>query len=223
MSSINETIGFGEELILAGEQGEQVDIGILLLIANTQSSVPSLYTASGNAVTIGQLDRQRYPIRAAQLAAPLAVSAELLAESDTLDRKYIAMIRAEGFVYTVAEDGGQDMRVTRVCESDSTDLGRFHSLYQTILTPCVSVGALELLDARLIVLSNGMESNYLVVTFEEGSSVSVCAYSLSSINQAMNETYRSCVVDETGVIPNEGLFGSLDNLQCSVSYIRTIS
>ena len=214
-------LGFGEGLILEGEQEVEVDQGVLLLIANTSNNVPSLYTASENGVTIGQTgDNPEYPIRAAQLKGNLTVDARLLAVSQTEDfnRKYIAMFRAEGFVYTVSDDG-LNIRVTRICESDSLALNRFHSLYQAKLAPCVATVSPDVLDARLIVLSDGSESNFVVIMYENLGFVSVCAYSLSSINLAMRATYEKCVVNEMGTVPNQQLFGYSSGLQCSVSSI----
>ena len=198
-----------------------MDQGVLLVIANTSNNVPSLYTASGNGVTIGQTgENPEYPIRAAQLKRNLTVDARLLgvAQAEFFNRKYIAMFRAEGFVYTVS-NVDQFIRVTRICESDSLALNRFHSLYQAILSPCVTAPTPEVLDARMIVLSDGSESNYVVVTYEYLGLVSVCAYSLSSINLAMRATYDNCVVNKMGTIPNQQLFESNTGLQCSVSSI----
>ena len=216
MSTLS-VLGFGDGLILEGEQGEEVDQGVLILIANTNTNVTSLFTVSGNAVTIGQTGAQpRYPIRTAQLNNMLEENATLLGVplgNMNFDRKYIAMIRAEGYVYIVSDDG-VDIRVTRICESDSLEDEAFHSLYQTVLTPCNTAPTPDVLDARLVELSN---EKYLVVTYEYLRTISVCAYTLSSINQAMRDTYESCVVNRTGNIPNEQLFLPIPTLLCSVS------
>ena len=219
MSTLS-VLGFGDGLILEGEQGEEVDQGVLILIANTNTNVTSLFTVSGNAVTIGQTGANpRYPIRTAQLGSTLSIDARLLGVSLNVNfnRKYIAMIRTEGYVYIVSDDGGDEIRVTRICESDSLNINAFHSLYQTILTPCNAAPAPNVLDARLVELSN---EKYLVVTYEDRNTILVCAYTLSSINQAMRDIYVSCVVNRTGMIPNEQLFGSNPSLQCSVSSVE---
>ena len=201
-------LGYGDGLILEGEQGEEVDKDVLMLLANTSSNVPSLFTASGNAVTIGQTGSfPHYPIRTAQLGVQLSVDASLLAESVILNfnRKYISTFKSGGFVYIVSDDGS-DIRVTRICESDSLALERFHSLYQVTIQPCNSVPAPNVLDARLANLIYGSEQEYILITYEYLGISSVCAYTLSSINQAMRYTYESCIVNRTGAIPNEQLF-----------------
>ena len=212
-------MGYGDGLILEGGQGESVDEGVLLLLANTNTNVPSLFTASGNSVTIGQIpENPMYPIITAQLHGQLAVDAKLLAVSQmqSFNKKYISAFKSDGFVYIVTQDSG-NIRVTRICESDSLLNTRFHSLYQISIVPCVGGGfTINVLDARLVNLSTGTEQEYILIAYEDLYRISVCAYTLNSINQAMRDTYESCVVNELGSVPNENLFDSTSGLQCSV-------
>ena len=213
-------MGYGEDIILAGEQEEVVDVGVLVLLANTNTNIPSLFTASGNAATIGRSTAAPlYPIIATQLNNPLLETADLVgqASEDSFIRLFIATFKSGGFVYIVTEDGGTDIRITRICEDDSLSGTAFHSLYQTILTPCVTASVFVVQDATLSVLNNG---EYVIVTYESAGSVYVCAYSLSSINQAMTDTYQSCVVNGVGNIPKVELFGSPTTQLCSVSYVK---
>ena len=218
-------LGYGDGLILEGEQGEEVDKDVLMLLANTSSNVSSLFTASGNAVTIGQATSfPRYPIRTAQLGVQLSVDARLFAVAFDVNfnRKYISTFRSSGFVYVVSKDGSTDIRVTRICESDSLASNAFHSLYQVIIQPCNSAFTPNVLDARLVNLNYGIEQEYVLIAYEDSDTFSICVYTLSSINQAMKCTYESCIVNMTGAIPNEQLFGSSQSLQCSVIHILSI-
>ena len=213
-------LGYGDNLILAGEQEEVVDIGVFVLLANTNTFIPSLFTVSGNAATIGKsISNPLYPIITAQLKNPLIITADLTgqAQSITFVRRFIAIFKSGGYVYIVSDDGGIDIRVTRICESDSLSDTAFHSLYQTTLTPCGFSGSLIVIDTRLVVLlTNGVESNYVIVTYESHGRIYVCAYSLSSINQAMTDTYQSCVVHGMGTIPQVTLFSVQGSLSCLV-------
>ena len=209
-------MGYGDNLILPGEQEETVDVGVLLLLADTNTSIPSLFTASGNAAIIGKsIAIPRYPINTAQLISPFSETANLVGQSSTFVRRFIATFKSERFLYFVTEDGGEDIRITRICEDDTLSDTKFHSLYQTTLTPCGVSGAIFVIGVSLSVLSNG---EYVVLTYERSGNVSVCAYSLSSINQAMNDTYQNCVANGQGTIPQVTLFDAPLNLQCSVSY-----
>ena len=214
-------LGYGDNLILAGEQEEVVDVGVLVLLANTKTSIPSLFTVSGNAATIGKsTSNPFYPIVTAQLQSPLFRTADLtgLARLSTFVRRFIAIFNSGGYIYIVSEDMGSDIRVTRICESDSLSDTAFHSLYQTTLIQCgFTRFSITVIDARLVVLlTNGVESNYVIVTYESLDSVNLCAYSLSSINQAMTDTYQSCVVEGMDTIPQVKLFSATISLPCSV-------
>ena len=198
-----------------------MDVGVLILLANTNTNIPSLFTASGNGATIGRsTENPLYPINAAQLNNPLLETADLVgqASEDSFIRRFIATFKSGGFVYIVSEDegdSGEFIRITRICEDDSLSGTAFHSLYQTILTPCGPASVFVVQDATLSVLSNG---EYVIVTIELLQSVYVCAYSLISINQAITNTYQSCVVNGVGSIPEVLLFGTSTNQVCSVSY-----
>ena len=212
-------LGYGDNLILAGEQEEVVDIGVFVLLANTNTFIPSLFTVSGNAATIGKsISYPLYPIITAQLKNPLIQTANLGGHAQsTFVRRFIAIFKSGGYVYIVSEDTGTDIRVTRICESDSLSDTAFHSLYQTTLIPCGSSQSLIVIDTRLVVLlTNGVESNYVIVTYESHGRIYVCAYSLSSINQAMTDTYQSCVVHGMGTIPQVTLFSNPGSLSCAV-------
>ena len=205
--------------MLAGEQEEEVDIGVLVLLANTNTNIPSVFIASGNAAIIGKsTTNPKYPIITAQLMRSLSETANLvgLAFEEDFDRLFKGTFKSGGFVYFVTEDQETHIRITRICEDDSLSDTDFHSLYQTTLTPCGgSAGVIDVFDVSLSVLSNG---EYVVITYEDSGNTSVCAYSLSSINQAMTDTYQSCVVDGIGTIPNLGLFAAPATLACTVSY-----
>ena len=214
-------MGYGDNLILSGEQEETVDVGVLVLLADTNTSIPSLFTASGNAVTIGKSTADPlYPILTAQLMSPLILSADLVAQAQDSNfvRRFIATFKSKRFVFIVTEDLGTKIRITRICEDDNLSDTAFHSLYQTTLTPCGTFTKSSIVyDARLSDLNNGVEDKFVVLTYEFNKNVSVCAYSLSSINQAMNDTYQSCVVNRNGTIPQVVLFLAPVSLTCDVS------
>ena len=194
--------------MLAGEQEEEVDVDVLVLLANTNTNIPSMFIASGNAAIIGQTTvNPEYPIRTAQLMSPLSETANLVgqAQLSIFVRLFKGTFKSGGFVYIVTEDDETYIRITRICEDDSLSNTAFHSLYQTTLTPCVEVLVITVRDVSLSVLSNG---KYVVITYELNGNVHVCAYSLSSINQAMTETYQSCVVNKNGDIPQVTFFCS---------------
>ena len=214
MTSLS-VLGYGDDLILSGEQEEAVDVGVLVLLADTNTSIPSLFTASGSAAIIGKSTADpEYPIVTAQLMSPFLQTANLVEQSSTFVRRFIATFKSERFVYIVTEDQGIKIRITRICEDDNLSDTAFHSLYQTTLTPCGITGAIIVIGVSLSVLSNG---EYVVLTYESAGNISVCAYSLSSINQAMNDTYQSCVVNRIGNIPQVTLFSMPQVLPCSVS------
>ena len=205
--------------MLAGVQEDEVDVRVLVLLANTNTSIPSMFIASGNAAIIGKsIMNPEYPIRTAQLMSPLSETANLVgqAQLSIFVRLFKGTFKSGGFVYIVTEDEEIAIRITRICEDDSLSKTDFHSLYQTTLTPCGG-STLNVFDVSLSVLSNG---EYVVITYESKVSedVYVCAYSLSSINQAMTDTYQNCVVNGTGTIPNLELFAAPATLACTVSY-----
>ena len=206
--------------MLAGEQEEEVDVDVLVLIASTNTTIPSLFTASGNAATIGKsATNPSYPIRTAQLQSLLRQTANLVGQSQliTFIRLFKAIFKSGGYVYIVSEDEETNVRVTRICESDSLSDTSFHSLYQTTIIPCACHGSfINVLDVKLGVLTDGMEPNYVIITYESNGNVCVCAYSLRSINQAMSNTYQSCIVDGIGSIPQVTLFSQLVTSSCLV-------
>ncbi|KAI6654203.1 Plexin-A4-like isoform X2 [Oopsacas minuta] len=213
-------LGSGDNLILAGEQEDVVDTGVLVLLANTNTNMPSLFTASGNAAIIGQTaEIPQYPIRTTQLTNQLIVNANLVATTEQITRKFVATFKSGGYVYFVTEDVSLEtnIRITRICEGDNLDNTAFHSLYQTSLTPCVAATALDVLEAGLSVISNGTEQEYVVISYRiiSTGNVSVCAYQIDSINQEMMQTYQDCDNGITGSIPIVALFIPPPSLDCT--------
>ena len=218
-------LGYGDDLILAGEQEEEVDADVLVLIASTNTTIPSLFTASGNAAIIGTSTcNPEYPIRTAQLQSPLRQTADFVGQAQLhiFVRLFKAIFKLGGYVYIVSEDQETNVRMTRICESDSLAGTAFHSLYQTTIIPCASTNNIKILDVRLEVLTDGTEPNYVIITYESNGNVYVCAYSLSSINQAMSDTYQSCFVDGIGDIPQIHFFYVPASLRCLVSTLNKI-
>ena len=216
-------LGYGDDLILAGKQEEEVDVGVLVLIASTNTTIPSLFTASGNAAISGRSTCDlEYSIRTAQLQSPLRQTADFVGQAQLpiFVRLFKAIFKSGGYVYIVSEDQETNVRVTRICESDSLAGTAFHSLYQTTIIPCASISTIKILDVRLEVLTGGTEPNYVIITYESSGNVCVCAYSLSSINQAMSDTYQSCFVDGIGNISQISLFSEPASLICLVSTLN---
>ena len=222
-------LGSGDGLILSGEFGVEVDERVLLILANTQGNVPSLYTASGNGVTQGLSNYQIYPIRTTQLQSQLSEAAELMGNPqnpDSFSRNYISTFKSGGYIYFVTLDRTPTpfIDITRICEDDSLVGTAFHSIYFTRLMECGSYFS-EVLDARLTMLYNGTAyEEFVVIIYISDGTAFTCAYSLQSINQAMNNAYQDCYVADSAIyIPSSVIFLAAVTATCSVSVIFRVN
>ena len=213
--------------MLSGEFGVEVDERVSLIFANTLGNVPSLYIACGNRVTQGLSSSQMYPIRTTQLQSQLSEAADLVGSPqspDSFRRTYISTFKSGGYVYFVTLDQTSEFTIdiTRICEDDSLVGTAFHSIYYTRLIECGGSPS-EVLDARLTMLNNGISyEEFVVITYLyiRADTAFTCAYSLQSINQAMNNAYQDCYVTDPAIyIPSSAIFLATVTATCSVSVI----
>ena len=104
----------------------------------------------------------------------------------------------DNYAYYIVGDRGIDIRILRVCTDPTPDPPRFRALYEVQLVCSDNVGYAAVFRAATLVRDYPQPGNHTLLltvvppSTVTGGSTRVCAYSISDINIAMNNSFRDC-------------------------------
>ena len=134
-------------------------------------------------------------------------------------RIFKAGFSVDDFIYYIVEDDAIDIRILRVCNESTNPM--FRALYEVVLT----CGGGSAMFGGASILENFLANNTLVLTVgPTGNSGTgrVCTYSMSDINDAMDDGLTACKVRDENRAAVWDTFPILFNTLCDQATVSFI-